>query len=160
MESDAEITIAFIFKRSGKQKLKPLEFYLPLSMQLNWFSPQEAKDFVKIAIKQKLLKEKEGSIEPTFDVNQVKIPVGFRPTKQFFEIKEKPDEKVEHSLLEEIVEAISRKTDLDKKTIIEKIKQIEQEKNITFEVAALLFGKEYDIVLEKFYEKIKENIEE
>ena len=54
MESDAEIIIAFIFKRSGKQKLKLSEFYLPLSMQLNWFSPQEAKDFVKIAIKQKV----------------------------------------------------------------------------------------------------------
>ena len=129
-------------------------------MQLNWFSPQEAKDFVKIALKQKLLKENEETLEPTFNVNQIKIPVGFRPTKQVFEIKEKPDEKVEPSLLEEIVEAISRKTDLDKKTIIEKIKQIEQEKNITFEVAALLFGKEYDIVLEKFYEEIKENIEE
>ena len=73
MESDAEITIAFIFKRSGKQKLKPSEFYLPLSMQLNWFSPQEAKDFVKIAIKQKLLKEKEEIIEPTFDITQVTL---------------------------------------------------------------------------------------
>lgn len=157
MESDAEITIAFIFKRSGKQKLKLSEFYLPLSMQLNWFSPQEAKDFVKIAIKQKLLKEKEETIEPAFDVNQVKIPVGFRPTKQVFEIKEKVVE--EKDLRTKIIEELNKKTNLDEKTIIGKIKQIEQEKNITFEVAALLFGKECDIVLEEFYEEIKENIE-
>jgi len=153
MESDAEIIIAFIFKRSGKQKLKLSEFYLPLSMQLNWFSPQESKDFVKIAIKQKLLKEEEEIIEPTFDVNQVKIPVGFRPTKQVFEIKKKVVE--EKDLRTKIIEEIRKKTNLDEKSI-----QIEQEKNITFEVASLLFGKEYDIVLEKFYEKIKENIEE
>jgi len=158
MESDAEITIAFIFKRSGKQKLKTSEFYLPLSMQLNWFSPQESKDFVKVAIKQKLLKEKEGLIEPAFDINQVKIPVGFHPTKQVFEIKEKVVE--EKDLRTEIIEEISKKTDFDEKTIIEKINQIEQEKNITFEVAALLFGKECDVDLDDFYEKIKENIEE
>jgi len=158
MESDAEITIAFIFKRSGKQKLKPSEFYLPLSMQLNWFSPQEAKDFVKIAIKQKLLKEKEEFIEPIFDITQVKIPVGFHPTKQVFEIKEKVVE--EKDLRTKIIEKISKKTNLDEKTITEKINQIEQEKNITFEVAALLFGKEYDVDLDCFYEKIKENIEE
>jgi len=158
MESDAEIIIAFIFKRSGKQKLKLSEFYLPLSMQLNWFSPQESKDFVKIAIKQKLLKEEEEIIEPTFDVNQVKIPVGFRPTKQVFEIKKKVVE--EKDLRTKIIEEIRKKTNLDEKSIIDKINQIEQEKNITFEVASLLFGKEYDIVLEKFYEKIKENIEE
>ena len=158
MESDAEITIAFIFKRSGKQKLKLSEFYLPLSMQLNWFSPQEAKDFAKIAIKQNLLKEKEGSIEPTFDINQVKIPVGFHPTKQVFETKEKAVE--EKDLRTKIIEEISKKTNLDEKSIIDKINQIEQEKNITFEVAALLFGKEHDIVLEKFYGEIKENIGE
>lgn len=158
MESDAEITIAFIFKRSGKQKLKLSEFYLPLSMQLNWFSPQEAKDFAKIAIKQNLLKEKEGIIEPTFDINQVKIPVGFHPTKQVFETKEKAVE--EKDLRTKIIEEISKKTNLDEKSIIDKINQIEQEKNITFEVAALLFGKECSVDLDEFYEKIKENIGE
>ena len=160
MESDAEIIIAFIFKRSGKQKLKLSEFYLPLSMQLNWFSPREAKDFAKTAIKQKLLKEKEGIVYPAFGINQIKIPVGFHPTKQVFKIKEKPDEKTKASLPEQIVEAISQKIDSDKKTIVEKINQIEQEKNVTFELAALLFGKECGIVLEDFYEKIRENIEE
>jgi len=158
MESDAEIIIAFIFKRSGKQKLKLSEVYLPLSMQLNWFSLQEAKDFVKIAIKQKLLKEKEENIEPAFDINQVKVPVGFRPTKQVLEVKEKTVK--EKDFRSEIIEELIKKTNLDEKTIIGKIKQIEQEKNITFEVASLLFGKEYDIALEKFYEEIKGNIEE
>ena len=156
MESDAEITIAFIFKRSGKQKLKPSEFYLPLSMQLNWFSPPEAKDFVKIAIKQELLKEREGFIEPTFDVNQVKIPVGFHPTKQVFEIKKKVVEGKD--LRMKIIEEISKKTNLDEKSIIDKINQIEQEKNITFEVAALLFGRDCDVDLDGFYEKIKSTL--
>ena len=157
MEDEEKIIISFIFKRSGKKELKTSEFYLPLSMQLNWFSPQEAKDFVKIALKQKLLKEKEEGIEPTFDINQVKIPVGFRPTKQVFEIKEKVVEKKD--LRTEIIEELSRKTKLDEKSIIEKINQVEQEKNITFEVAALLFGKECNVDLDLFYEKIKENIE-
>jgi len=104
------------------------------------------------------LKEKEENIEPAFDINQVKVPVGFRPTKQVLEVKEKTVK--EKDFRSEIIEELIKKTNLDEKTIIGKIKQIEQEKNITFEVASLLFGKEYDIALEKFYEEIKGNIEE
>ena len=91
-----------------------------------------------------------------FDINQVKTPVGFRPTKQVFKIKEKVVEKKD--LRTEIIEELSKKTKLAEKSIIDKINQVEQEKNITFEVAALLFGKECNVNLDLFYEKIKENI--
>ena len=162
MESDAEITIAFVFKRSGKQTLKFSEFYLPLSMELNWFSPQEARDFAKLALKHKLLQEKEGGIEPNFDIEKVKIPVGFRPTKKVFEIKEKAEvgkEVKEGNLLEKIAKSISEKTELDEKGIINEAIKISEEKNITIEVAALLIGKDHEIVLDEFHNDIKGNIE-
>ena len=127
-------------------------------MELNWFSPQEAKDFVKLAIKQKLLKEKDGLVIPTFNVDHVMIPVGFSPTKQVFEIKQSDDKKEELDLMTTIVERINNKTNLGKDAIFEEIKKIEQEKNVTSEVATLLVGKEHDVVLEEFYKKIKEKI--
>ena len=158
MATDAEITIAFLFKRSGKNELKKSELYLPLSIELNWFSPQEAKDFVKLAIKQKILEEKEGTVKPSFDIEQVKIPVGFQPSKQLLDDKEFIEEKEEGSLIELLIEKICKNSEFSKKIIIEKIKKIEKEKNITPEVAALLVGKEYDVVLEEFYKKIEKEI--
>ena len=155
MATDAEITIAFLFKRSGKNELKKSELYLPLSIELNWFSPQEAKDFVKLAIKQKILEEKEGMVKPSFNIEQVKIPVGFQPSKQLLDDKEFIEEKEEKNLIELLIEKICKNSEPGKQIIIEKIKKIEQEKNITPEIAALLIGKEYDVVLEEFYKKIE-----
>ena len=57
MDSEWKIIIAFLFKRSGKEKLSLSEFYLSLSMDLKWFSPQQAKAFVNHAVEQKLLTE-------------------------------------------------------------------------------------------------------
>lgn len=151
MGSETEIIIAFVFKRSGKTELKPSEFYLPLSMDLNWFSPQEAKAFVHTALNQELLIKKYGLLKPNFDIDSVVIPAGFKPLKQAFEKKEIIIQKQEkQDGVKIIVSKIMEKTDLDRQIIFEKIKSLEKEKNITLEVAALLVGKEYDIDLNKF----------
>jgi len=156
---EVKIIIAFIFKQSGKKELNASEIYLPLSMQLNWFSPQEAKDFVKIAIKQKFLEEKKNLLNPNFEINKIDIPIGFKPTKKVFQkINEKKVKLPKKDLSSNIVDKIVEKSNLDKNTIIEKIKKAEQEKNINFDVAALLIGKELNINLENFFKEIEENI--
>ena len=55
MNSEWEIIIAFLFKRSGREELSFSDLYLTLSIDLNWFTPEDAKAFVNMAIKQKLL---------------------------------------------------------------------------------------------------------
>jgi len=158
MATDAEITIAFLFKRSGKQKLKLSELYLPMSMELNWFSPQDANEFVKQAVKHNLLEEKEGLVTPNFDIEKITVPVGFHPTQNTFVIKEKVEKKEGKDLVFTLIQKICKNTDLDEKAVLGKIKSLSQEKNINYEVAALLVGKEYDVVLEDFYEQIEKRI--
>ena len=79
MVSEEEIIIAFLFKRSGKETLTPPELYLPLSMDLKWFTPQQAKDFIKLAEKKKLLNKKNNLIKPNFDYKKINIPLSFQP---------------------------------------------------------------------------------
>jgi len=79
MGSDANIIIAFLYKRSGKEELSFSELYLILSMELNWFTPDDAKTFVNMAIKQKLLIKKGELIKPNFDFRKIVVPVGFVP---------------------------------------------------------------------------------
>jgi len=55
MDIEEKIIIAFLFKRSGKNKLKESEIYLPLSLELDWFSANEARQFVNLAVELKLL---------------------------------------------------------------------------------------------------------
>jgi len=159
MPSETEIIIAFLFKRSGKSKLNFSDLYLTLSMNLNWFAPEDAKAFVNSALKQKLLTKKGESLQPNFDYDKIVVPVGFTPSKQVFEVKkvEKRDEK-EEAVLNKIIKRLAKKTDLDSKQITEKINKIAREKNITTEVAALLSGKEYALSLEDFFEKVENKI--
>ena len=158
MTSEAEIIIAFVFKRSGKTQLGFSEFYLTLSMELNWFTPEAAKNFVNQAVKQKLLTKKDEQIKPSFDIKNITVPVGFYPSKQLFKKKEIKTDVKEEDLLKKIIQCIVEKTNLNEKKIIEKIKELKKEKNLTPEVAALLVCKDYAVVVEDFYEEIKDNI--
>jgi hypothetical protein len=155
MPSEIENIIAFLFKRSGKEQISHSEFYLTLSMNLNWFTPDTAKQFVEMAIKKKYLSKNKDQLKPTFDVAQIKVPVGFHPSKTVFE-KKKSEEKQE--ILQEIISKFSEKTDLDEDAFLERIVSVAKEKNITNEIAALLIGREYDVSLEEIFNKIEEKL--
>ena len=159
MNSEAKIIIAFLFNRSGKSKLSFSELYLTLSMNLNWFTPDDAKEFVQIAIKEKLLLKKDDLVIPGFDHNKITVPVGFTPTKHVFEKKEvEKDDEEPVDILSKIVTQINEKTKLSKDEILKKIREIEKEKNITTEVAALMVGKDFDVSLEGLYEDVENKI--
>ena len=157
MSSEGKIILAFIFSRSGKEKLTLSEIYLPLSMDLKWFSPNQAKDFVNKAIEKKLLIKENDLIRVGFDIKDVEIPIGFHPSVK--KLEQKDDEKIkdpERSV--NIVTEISKKTNLSEKKVLEGIKKNQKEKNISFEVAALLLGKENGISLERFFEEVESKI--
>ena len=158
MASEKEIIITFLYNRSGKSKLSFNELYLTLSMQLNWFTPDDAKLFINQALNDKLLKKEKDEISPNFDFNEIVVPVGFRPSRQVFEEKVETQEKKDEELIDKIVNTLVEKTDQDKQSIILKIKNLEEQRNITPEVAALLVGKEYNILLERFFNEIEEKI--
>jgi len=158
MDSEEKIIIAFLFKHSGKNELKASELYLPLSMELQWFSPNEAKVFLNQAVKQKLLNKKGELVKPNFGYENVVIPAGFRPSKR--PIKEKKEEAVEKQNIIEIITArIIEKTDLDEGKVIEKISSSIQQKHITREIAAALVGKEFDIYLDDCFEEMEKTLE-
>jgi len=158
MPSETEIIITFLFKRSGKSKLSFSDLYLTLSMDLNWFTPEDAKDFVNLALKQKLLTKKGELIQPNFDYDKIVVPVGFYPAKMVFEEKEAERHEEERDVVKAIVGRIVEKIGLEAQNVIEKIKDIEKERNITSEVAALLVGKEYDVSVEDCFENVEDKI--
>ena len=155
MDSEAEIIIAFLFKRSGKNKLKESEIYLPLSIELRWFSTKEAHEFIKYAIKQKLLTKKGDLLTPSFDIEKINVPFGFYPSKKIF-VEEKSLKK--ENVMDTLVPRIFEKTKQTHKEVLGQISQFESEKNIIPEVAALLVAKEYDIKIDDIFEIIENKI--
>lgn len=157
MNSEYKIIIAFVFNRAGKKELVFSEFYLTLSMDLKWFTPEDAKTFIKNALQNGLLKEEDEQIKPNFNIDEIKIPLGFYPSEKVLQQKEAKKEKnQDENILDIIVEKIVEKSNLDKKTILKQLKELEKEKNITIEIAALLVGKDYNLVFDEILEKIEE----
>lgn len=156
MNKEDKIIIAFIFNRSGKKEISFSDFFLTLSMGLNWFRPDEAKTFINTCLKNNLLEEEDKLIKPNFNIDEIKIPTGFYPSERILKKKEVKEEN--EDILDIIVNKIIEKSNLDKKTILNQIKEIEKEKNITTEISALLVGKDYDINFEEITEKIERKI--
>jgi len=164
MLSEEKIIIAFIFKRSGKNMLKESEIYLPLSIELGWFTTQQAQEFVKHALKQGILMKKDNIIIPAFDIEKIHIPIGFHPSKKDYttaltekkDKKEKEEEKM--LLIDKIIDHIAEKTEKDREDISAEIKNIEDKKNILPEVAALLVGWNHNIDMEKFFDLVENRI--
>jgi hypothetical protein len=157
MVSENEIIISFLFKRSGKEKMSFSELYLNLSMDMKWFSPEDAKKFLNDAIKKKLLIEEGEQISTSFDVNKINIPIGFSPSIKVFNKKNKESEE-ERNILKQIVKRIHEKTNLNEKQIIDKINYISKEKNLIEEIAALLVGKEYEVEIDDFLKELEKKI--
>jgi hypothetical protein len=128
-------------------------------MDLNWFTPEAAKTFTKNAIKNFLLKEEKDLIKPNFKIEEIKIPTGFYPYKKVLQQKEFKKEKIEKkqnkNILDILVKKIVERSNLDRKTILLQIKEIEKEKRIIPEIAALLVGKEYDLIFDEIIEDIE-----
>ena len=156
MNSEMEIVVAFLFKRSGKKELKESEIYLPLSIELGWFSTKESHEFIKIALKQKLLIKKGERLYPNFDIEKINIPIGFYPSRKSVD-KDFKLEK-ENNIIERIVNHIVEKEGQDYNVIIDKIKNIAMDKDIIQEVAALFVAKQYNIDIEEYIEIVEKNI--
>lgn len=156
MDPEAKIIIAFLFNRSGKYALKESELYLPLSMEVGWFSTKEAQEFVTYAVTQELLVKKDGLLHPNFPLEKITIPVGFTPTKKIF-TKKKEDQK-EKNLLESIASRLVEKTNHDLKDVLAETKHVEQEKHILPEVAALFVARKYNLAVEEWIDQIEKSI--
>jgi hypothetical protein len=156
MNSEMEIVIAFLFKRSGKKELTESEIYLPLSIELGWYSTKESHDFIKLGLKQKLLIKKDEVLYPNFDIEKINIPIGFYPSRKSVDKGFKLEK--ENSIIERIVNHIVEKKGQDYNVIVEKIKKVAMEKNIIQEVAALFVAKQHNIDIEGYIEIIEKNI--
>ena len=158
MNSEARIIISFLFKRSGKDKLTESEIYLPLSLELGWFSARDAKGFVTYALQQKLLVKKNVLLTPSFDVEKINVPVGFSPTEKSFAVEKTESEEENQNIIDVIVKQIVEKTGKETKDIFEELKQVETEKNIIPEVAVLLVAKEYAVALDNWFDLVEKNL--
>ena len=142
--TDLKYTVSVPFKRKGKDVLRENEFVLALSIDLNWFSPDQAKNVVREAEKAGLIKREGDMIRPAFDLSAVEPSSEFKP-----EVPEEPP------LFDRIVSRITAETGMDKRKTIALVnkKRDELSKLVEIEVSAILVGLEHGVVLDDFIDE-------
>ncbi len=145
-KSDLIYTVSMPFLRKGKEAMKESEFVLALSIDLNWFAPEQAKSVLHEAEKSGLLKREGEIIRPSFDVSKVEIPSGFKPETGIFEKK---------TLFDRTIERIMSNTGIEKRKVIAMVnkKQEELAKMVAIEVSAMLVAIEHGIMVDDLIEE-------
>lgn len=73
--------VAAPFRGRGTDELPESEYVVALSLDRDWFSPDQAKRLIDVASGEGLLERADGggALRPTFDPAAVEIPEDFRP---------------------------------------------------------------------------------
>ena len=139
--SELTYTVSMPFKRKGKEALKDMEFVMALSMDLKWFTPEQAKSVLSEAQRSGLLKRDGELVRPSFDISKIEIPSGFKPETVAIEKK---------TVFEKVIERIITSTGIEKRKVVSMInkKQEELSKQVVIEVSAILVAIENAVLVD------------
>ena len=96
-----ERVVAHVFRKKGKVT-SISEFVFALSLDLKWFSPDQAELVLTNAEKNGLVRIVGDMVEPLFDINSVEIPIDFRPDQSILE-----ETLEERTVIDRVIEQLS-----------------------------------------------------
>lgn len=125
-----ETTVAVPFRQRGAGQLGEGEFVVALSMDRDWFTPDQVKRLIDIARGRRLLESHGGELTPAFDPATVTIPEGFSPDESILR---------EQSTFERALDAIVD-SGVEKQEAVAAINERQRALDITIEAAAVLYA--------------------
>ncbi|MFC4357193.1 DUF2240 family protein [Halobium salinum] len=145
-----EVTVAVPFRQRGKERLGEGEFVVALSLDRDWFSPDQAKRLIDVAAGRGLLDREDGDVVVTFDPDEVAVPDEFVP-----------DESVlrEQSTFERALDALVAAGE-DKQETVAAVNRKQAELGVTLETAAVLYALRRGVDVGDVAERTKRGLRE
>lgn len=140
--------VAVPFRQRGVQRMTESEFVVALSLDRDWFSPDQAKRVVTVGTSEGLLDQSEDDIVVTFDPSTVEIPDDFEPTEEIL-----TQRTTFERLLERIVDS-----GVEKQTAVAEINKLQSELAVTIEAAAVLYGGRQGLELPELAERARQEL--
>jgi len=123
-----KVAVAVPFRQQGTDRLGEGAFVVALSLDREWFSPDQAKRLVDVAVGRGLLEKADGDLVATFDLDAVDIPSNYTPDTDILR---------EQSTFEQLLD---RMTDagMEKQAAVAAANETQRRLGITLEAAAVL----------------------
>ncbi len=123
--------VAAPFQGRGEGELAESEFVVALSLDRDWFSPEQATRLADVAVGEGLLERTGKTLVPTFDPADVTIPEGFVPSEDLLR---------QRSAFEQVLDALVAEG-IDKREAVADINELQQSLAVTIEAAAVLYAR-------------------
>jgi hypothetical protein len=123
--------VAVPFRTKGRERLTQSEFVVALSLDRDWFSPEQAKRLVDVATTEGELDRDEDGLAPTFDPHAVAVPEGFEPDDDILRGR---------STFERALEQVTG-AGVAKQDAVAGINQLQSELGVTVEAAAVVYAR-------------------
>jgi len=126
-----EVAVAAPFRQRGVDRMAENEFVVALSLDRDWFSPDQAKRLIDVATGRGLLERDENHLEVGFDIDAVEIPEGFVPDEEVIQ-ERSPFEQTLAALVDD---------GMEKQAAVAGINSLQSELGVTIEAAAVVFAR-------------------
>ncbi|SEL53011.1 DUF2240 family protein [Haloferax larsenii] len=126
-----DVTVAVPFRQHGSTRLGEGEFVVALSLDRDWFSPDQAKRLIDLAAGRGLVERDGAEIVATFDPADVQVPEEFEPDASVLR---------EQSAFEQILDACVA-AGIEKQAAVAGINERQSKLGVTAEAAAVLFAR-------------------
>jgi hypothetical protein len=145
-----EVTVAAPFRDRGRARLGEGEFVVALSLDRDWFTPDQAKRLVDVAVGRGLLARDDDALVAEFDPGAVGVPEGFVP-----------DESVlrEQSTFERVLSALED-AGVEKQAAVAAINERQRSLGITIEAAAVLDARSRGVDVDDVAERARSELED
>jgi hypothetical protein len=120
--------VAVPFRQHGRRRLGEGEFVVALSLDRDWFSPEQAKRLLDVAAGRGLLERDGEDLFATFDPGEVSVPEGFVPEESLLH-----EQSAFERLLAAVVDA-----GVEKQAAVAAINRRQRRLGVTIEAAAVL----------------------
>lgn len=141
--------VAVPFRQRGVERMTESEFVVALSLDRDWFSPDQAKRVVTVGAGEGLLERVDDDVIVEFDPTTVEVPDDFEPTEEIL---------TQRTTFERILEAVVD-SGIEKQTAVAEINQLQSELAVTIEAAAVLYGRRNGLELPELAEQARQELD-
>jgi len=141
-------TVAAPFRQRGVDELRESEFVVALSLDRDWFSPDQAQRLVDAAVTEGLLEREDEAVAVTFDPAGVTVPEGFVPDESVIQ---------QRSVFERVLGALVD-AGVEKQEAIAGINRLQAELDVAVEAAALLYARRQGVDVDGLVDRAREEL--
>jgi hypothetical protein len=142
------VAVAAPFQGAGTRRMEESAFVVTLSLDRGWFSPDQAKRLIDVAVGEGLLERTDEGLETAFAVEAVEIPEGFAPDEELL-AERSPFERLLDTIVAEGVE---------KQEAVARINELQRRLGVTVEVAAVVLARREGIDVEREIPAVRETL--